>query len=229
MIYNLNYNMYYRSLSDTTWEEVAAISKIGLAPLLFSVGETKDGATLIKADSSGCVFSLGVVGEACYRYGDYPYGTMDGYVSIIKTGWYNSTQYAEEHGTVTLRSLERSLPSDMLSVMKTVRKECVDAGTGDQRITSYYNFKLYPPNVSEAKYTYSQYMPDTKIWTRDGGANHISPGYNTVSYWYGFYTYDKTQSVPQSVTNFGDTTYSDNVWISKFGTETLPLVVLFEV
>ena len=221
-----------KPLSSLSWTDISLISQSGDAPYLFTLGDSKEGATLVYADSSNCVFSLNV-GNACIAYDSYPNGcspatwpdTGKKYMVITRVGWYLNTSYASGRG-VTLSSVTNSLSSDLRSVIKTVTKRCVGYGGA----SPYYvnaQMTLYPPTKEEWQ-SYQQYMPTSGIfWLRSchnyEAATSGSSSYAGVT----FDTYNASQDY------WGDTGFVDYVnWNGvsrREGNETENLVLLFEV
>lgn len=223
-------------LSDLSWSDISAISQSGDAPYLLSLGDSKDGATLVKTTDSTCVFSLDNLGQACVPYAAYPSGAspypstysdenLRGGVDVTRTGWYRNSSYASGLG-VTLSSVRNSLSSDIRSVMKTVSVRCRAAFSGGGYWTTSKSMDLYPPNDSEAMAYKGLLSLSGVYWLRDCHTYQPrSSGGGTATELY-FNTYN-TSGDYIGYTGFVDrVNYGGNY---REGIETEKLWLLFEV
>lgn len=209
------------SLDSYTWDEIKDILDNGRAQQMFSLGDTKDGATLIELYSHRCIFSLGNVGNACIASSSSVPTVRPPYMDITQLGWYQGTSYARSKG-ITRSSVLSSLPQDLRNVMKThVEKKCgIRRANSADPDTELKYFDLYPPNMEEW-IQYSQFMPSGSFWLRD----IVWYEYGRQDYWHvgvditsgGYFPYDEYHGY--TISQSGTMT----------GTETKPIVLFFEV
>lgn len=220
-----------KSLSSISWSEISAISISGDAPYLFTLGDRKDGATLVNTSPSGCVFSLGDCGSACIqRANSYSSDHLGNtYLTVKDTGWYLNTSYASGAG-ITLNSVWSSLPQDLRSVIKTVTKSFKRA-TDEYQSSSSGSFTLYPPTYSEWM-TYADYLPkgprqNGVFWLRD--AIGFIKDVQTSSKYYKEGSWFETYNVNDNYHGEAGYGWTGTSGSTKEGITNEHLVLLFEV
>lgn len=237
MITNLNYPLdstkRKKSLSRLTWSQIKSITDANMAKKLFTLGDSKDGATLVGFYYNTPIFSLGYLGEGVIRPVSpssplkITYGT--GRWSLDWNGWYSSSSYAARNG-ITKSSVLSSLPSDMVNVMKSFThryKGYKDVGwyteltNIDLRINN-----LYPPTADEWN-EYSTYLPSPsvspnhQIWL--GDAYHYNLTWNQSQD--GYYTDYYLSAGMETMTTRGASTDS----FSNTGDAEGGIVLLFRI
>lgn len=233
MITNLNYPLdstkRKKSLSRLTWSQIKSIADAGSADKLFTLGDTKDGATLVHVEPTQAIFALTNLGQACIaQYEDghqYSVSSIANY-SMYKSGWYTNTSYAGNRG-VTYNSIMSSLPTDMKNVMYNKLRYYTAYRTANygQKYKEHDWVFVYVPTQDEWT-SYSAYMPQTGTYWLESIESYATSWSGSS---YGTYVIDYMYFNAMSNGTFTQSYGFRDSINGRYGYETAGLVLLFEV
>lgn len=225
MIYNLNFERY-SCLPLLSWNVIAGYAHSGSLSRYAKLGDIKDGATLVKITNDSATFALtDYITDHCIAYSSFPNGVKVGRIGTydLIINWQTANMYMDAS----------ILPSDMRNVIKPVNrpyqvmyKDNSYQATGQWQRISYSSSSSwtspFPPYASDFNWL-NDYLPSGIYWSGDiqtaSGGSNTTTGGNGMIYFY-------TSEVPgTSYDGFTDYSYNNE----RIGTDTLKLVLLFEV